>query len=187
MTTTTRPQVWIFVDWDETITAHDTLHLIAAPDSNEVEAPPPFFFFTDYYIKLLAEHEKEFGPRDTLERQLEYLDSLTAVENASVRNVEKHGLFKGVTNNDLFNRGKQVRFRDGWEEFTSHIKQSPNARIIAVISVNWSAVFIEGALKRIHDDNFIRQFEIRANVLVIIIGADRRTLRWTRTEREQGT
>jgi hypothetical protein len=162
--TSNRPNLWIFVDWDETITDHDTLNLIAPPDLDDPNGPPPFSFFSQYYMKLIAEHEEEFGPRDTLERQLEYLDSMTSVENASVSKVEEHGLFKGVTNEDLYERGKQVHFRKGWEEFTKQVRKSPNARLLAILSVNWSTVFIEGALWGLHDEEFMKQLEIRANV-----------------------
>jgi len=186
--TTDRPDIWIFVDWDETITDHDTLALIPPPDSTDLNGPPPFSFFSEYYVKLVAEHEKEFGPRDTLERQLEYLDSMTSVENASVSKLEEHELFKGVMAEDLHERGKQVRFRDGWEEFTKQVAEHPNARLIGILSVNWSAEFIEGALRRIHDDKFMEQLEIRANVILSIfnIFAEVRTLRWIMKEKERG-
>ena len=158
------PKVWIFTDWDETITSKDTLALIAPPDSSEPGGPPPFSFFVDYYMQLIHDFENSFGPRNTLQRQLEFLDSIKVVEKASVSNVEKHGLFKGVTNSDLCERSERVTYRDGWKNFTKKVEDSEHARLVAVLSVNWSAVFIESALRRIHDATFINGIEIRANV-----------------------
>jgi thiamine phosphate phosphatase / amino-HMP aminohydrolase len=160
----TRPELWIFADWDETITSHDTLSLIAPPDSSDPNGPPPFSYFSQYYTNLVREHEREFGPRDTLDRQLEYLASLAPVEQASMKKVEERGLFKGVREEDIRKRAQYVEFRDGWKEFTERAMNEQHVQLKGVLSVNWSKVFIRSALQRIHDDEFMRQFEIRANV-----------------------
>jgi len=152
------------VDWDETITSHDTLSLVAPPDSSEPGAPPPFSYFVQCYLKLMRDYEQSFGPRDTLEQQLAYLESLGPVEKTSVRKVEEKGLFKGVTEEDLKKRAQQVEFRNGWKEFTEQAMKRDNVQIMGILSVNWSTVFISSALRRIHDDAFMEQFEIRANV-----------------------
>jgi hypothetical protein len=112
--------LWIFADWDETITSHDTLSLIAPPDSSEPNGPP----------------------------------------------VEDEGLFKGVREEDICKRAQKVEFRDGWKEFTEQAMNEEHIRLMGILSVNWSKVFINCALRRIHNDAFMRQFEIRANVSV---------------------
>jgi len=173
-----RPNLLIFCDWDETITAEDTLALIPNPDSSEPDAPPPFSYFSKYYLNLLAEHEKEIGPRDTLERQLEYLDSLGSVERKSVTRVEEKGLFKGVKEDDIRQRAEHVKFRDGWKRFGEELEKSAYAKFVAVISVNWSSMFIETALRRVHHDDFMRQLIIRANVVSLFSAPNERTLRW---------
>lgn len=164
MTSGKRPKLWIFADWDETITSRDTLSLVAPPDSSEPNAPPPFSYFVQYYTELMSESERSFGPRDTLERQLAYLESLGPVERTSVREVEEKGLFKGVAEEDLKKRAQQVEFRKGWKEFTEQAITRDDIRLMGILSVNWSTVFISSALRRIHDDAFMNQFEIRANV-----------------------
>ena len=164
MTSTKKPNLWIFADWDETITSHDTLSLVAPPDSSEPNAPPPFPYFVQYYLEVIADYEQSFGPRDTLEQQLEYLESLGPVERVSVRKVEEKGLFKGVKEEDIKKRAQQVEFREGWKEFTEEAMRRDNVRLMGILSVNWSSVFIDSALRRIHDDAFMQQFEIRANV-----------------------
>jgi hypothetical protein len=155
----TQPKLLIFADWDETITSHDTLSLVAPPDTPNSTCPP-FSFFTDCYLDDMTRHEKAFGPRDTVEKQLEYLGSLSVVEMASVRRVEEYGLFKGVREADIRERSTQVNFRDGWEAFTAEITAREHVQFMAVLSVNWSKVLIDCALKRMHDT----RFEIRANV-----------------------
>ena len=160
----TRPELWIFADWDETITSHDTLSLIAPPDSSDPNGPHLFSYFSQYYSNLMTKHENAFGPRDTLGRQLEFLASLTPVEKATVQEVEAEGLFKGVREEDIRKRAQQVEFRDGWKDFTERAMTKEHVRLMGILSVNWSKVFIRSALQRIHDDAFMRQFEIRANV-----------------------
>jgi len=163
-TSTPRREIWVLADWDETITAHDTLALIAPPDSSAENAPPPFSYFGKYYAGLVTEHEKAFGPRNTMQRQLAYLESLGPVEAASIKEVEDKGLFKGVLETDIRERANRVEFRDGWKAFTEYARQKAHVRLLGVLSVNWSKVFIEAALRRIHDDAFMKEFEIRANV-----------------------
>jgi len=185
-TSNPRPEVWILTDWDETITAHDTLALIAPPDSSGDDAPPPFSYFGKYYMDLVTEHEKAFGPRNTMQRQLAYLESLAPVEAASIKEVEDKGLFKDVLETDIQERAKRVEFRDGWKAFTEYAQQKDHVRLIGILSVNWSKVFIEAALRRVHDDAFMKEFEIRANVSPrrrpFLMA---RTLKWTLRGEEQ--
>jgi hypothetical protein len=152
----------IFTDWDETITSKDTLALIAPPDGST--GAPPFSWFGEYYMELMHDFENSFGPRDTLERQLAFLDELRIVERKSVAMVEKRGLFKGVTIEELCGRTKKVEFREGWKECAEKVRRSEHTTLVAVVSVNWSAVFIEAALKYLHGDEFVKDIEIRANV-----------------------
>jgi len=183
-----KPTLWIFADWDETVTIHDTLKLIAPPDSFGPDAPPPFSFFVDCYLALLSEHNQSFGPRDSLERELQYLDSLGSVETASIRKVEEYGLFRGVREVDIRERAQKVEFRNGWKEFTEQAMKQTDVQLMGIISVNWSRVFIESALRRIHDDAFIEQLDIRSNVLRSRSNylADDRNWKWILRERERG-
>jgi hypothetical protein len=114
----------------------------------------------------MSAHIKAFGPRDTLDRELEFLASLTPVEKATVKKVEEEGLFKGVKEEDIRKRAQKVTFRDGWKEFTEQAMKNEHVRLKGVLSVNWSKAFIESALRRIHNDIFMKQFEVRANVRV---------------------
>ena len=185
-----RLPLWIFVDWDETITSEDTLKLIAPPESSERDAPPPISFFGDYYNTLLQEHAQSFGPRDSLERQLEYLDSVGVVERASIRNVEEFGVFKGLREADICERAQHVKFREGWKEFTEEAAKRGDVQLKAIISVNWSTIFIRSALQKIHDEGFMTQIAIHANVYIYISNEKRglidRTWKWIPREKQQG-
>jgi hypothetical protein len=168
MTTTMRPPLWIFTDWDETITSEDTLYLIAPPDDNKPNSSPPFSFFSEYYMSLATDFETWFGPRDTLARQLEYLQELGPAERESIRKIEELGLFKDVRIEDIKERSKTVKFRHGWENFIGQVrKQEDRVRFIAVLSVNWSGVFIRTALEQALGSEFVETVEIRANVLPV--------------------
>ena len=169
---TAKPTLCIFSDWDETITNHDTLSLIAPPDSSDLNGPPPLSYFSEYYSNLIAAHKRWFGARDTLERQLNYLGSLTPVEKASIEKIEENGLFKGVRGAEICKRAQQVQFREGWNEFTEYVTGKNHVRLMGILSVNWSKLFINCALRRIHDDAFMAQIEIWANVCLLEDMAD---------------
>ena len=176
------------MDWDKTITSKDTLCLIAPPDDNKPNSSPPFSFFAKYYMSVTTEFENSFGPRDTLPRQLEYLHDLGPAEKKSVMKIEELGLFKNVTVQDIKQRSKSVKFRSGFQDFIAALGQrAEHVRFMGVLSVNWSAVFIRTALEHVLGSEFVKTFEIRANVrftssLLMLC----RKLKWTKKGKVPG-
>ncbi|KAN0060905.1 hypothetical protein ACQY0O_006639 [Thecaphora frezii] len=144
---TEAPRLMIFVDWDETITAQDTLSLIAPPAGTQ-EKGHDFAHYTDAYMADLSAHELAFGVRDSLEKQLAFLESIDEVEKKSVTRVEEGGLFSGVRMQDILQRAESVSFRDGWESADEWLIEKAAKGLIEldVISVGWSAAFIQQAL-----------------------------------------
>lgn len=134
----------LFFDWDETITSHDTLSLIAPPE-HEQRHGEPFSSYTAAYLSDLESFEKSFGERHTWDSQLEFLDRIDEVERASVARVEAGGLFRDMPLSDLLSRAQHVQFRSGWETFSTWLATQP-AVSADIISVGWSAVFIRLAL-----------------------------------------
>lgn len=124
----------LFCDWDETITAHDTLALIAPPDG--VHPGPPFASYGKAYMDDMAEHDRRWAddrakhaqaattesrPSSQVVRlsvQQAYLASFDIVELASQQRIEQGALFKGCDMEAIEARARQhVQWRDGWAEF----------------------------------------------------------------------
>ncbi|PWN89588.1 hypothetical protein FA10DRAFT_268118 [Acaromyces ingoldii] len=135
----------LFLDWDETISAHDTLACIAPPDGTH--AGPHFGWYGDEYKRDLEEHERQFDrPRDTLDGQLAFLDSLDDVELRSQARIEDGGLFKGFDPEQMDERARrQVTLRNGWAEAAAKRLAAEEVEH-HIISVGWSARFIRAAL-----------------------------------------
>ena len=137
----------LFFDWDETITAADTLSLIAPPEGEQLHGPA-FGHYTEAYLADLSEFESSFGTRTDWERQLEFLGAIDTVEVASVSRVEQGGLFRGMPKSALLERATKVQFRAGWDAFAHWLHAETEARTVSadVISVGWSAEFIRHAI-----------------------------------------
>ncbi|SJX62015.1 uncharacterized protein SRS1_10642 [Sporisorium reilianum f. sp. reilianum] len=147
--TTTTPPLHLFFDWDETITASDTLALIAPPESTQLHGPP-FSSYTSAYLSDLSAFEASFGVRLDWTRQLEFLGALDSVEQASVARVEDGGLFKGMPLAEMLARAEtQVEFRAGWDAFYAWLAAQTEARALdaRIISVGWSSTFIRHAIE----------------------------------------
>ncbi|EPQ28262.1 uncharacterized protein PFL1_04089 [Pseudozyma flocculosa PF-1] len=141
------PRMMVFLDWDETITAQDTLSLIAPPAGTQQDGED-FAHYTEAYMTDLSSHEQTFGERDTLEKQTAYLESIDEVEKTSVNRVEQGGLFVGVKMADIQRRAETVSFRDGWDGAHEWLEQKAEEGDAEtdIISVGWSAEFIRHAL-----------------------------------------
>jgi hypothetical protein len=156
----------MFMDWDETISAHDTLALIAPPDGQQQEGER-FAWYGEAYMHDLQEHLRSWkeGGCDATTMLLQedvrddlghawtgywnYLISLDAVELASQRRIEEGGLFVGFDPRAMTERARQVKLRPGWSDFAKKRlsgNQDDDDDEWHVISVGWSAKFIEAAL-----------------------------------------
>lgn len=157
----------LFLDWDETISAHDTLALIAPPDGQHPGVP--FGEYGKAYMEDLAKHERTWRyegkeddatsrdatiavPRPSLgadwRRQWAFLGSLDEVELASQRRIEEGGLFCHFDPLAMEKRAvEQVELRTGWEGFARQTLAEDGVEY-HIISVGWSARFIAAALRR---------------------------------------
>ncbi|KAK9476601.1 HAD-like domain-containing protein [Lipomyces japonicus] len=136
-----RPQV-LFVDWDETITEVDTMHLVAAAAyATKPDFKPEWNYFGNEYLKDYNNYVQKFGKRNNLVDELRFLDGLTEVELTSVRRVERSGLFKGITKNALLKQASNVKIRPGWWDVVKNCKKL--GILIVIVSVNWSQLLIQ--------------------------------------------
>lgn len=142
----------LFFDWDETITAHDTLALIAPPDGEHPGVP--FEEYGKKYIEDLESHLKEWKEahaefESSMDGYLAYLESLDKVELASQKRIQEGGLFRGCDIQKLEDRARRhVELRQGWKEFSEQwLQNKSNPLEYHIISVGWSARFIAAALQ----------------------------------------
>jgi len=164
--------VTLLLDFDGTITQNDTIGILAelairrSPDPDCTRAL--WEGIVNDYISDHEAHVKGYVPRAEdrkwLSQEFAFLESLRPVEAASAERVEQSGLFKGLSDEDLREWGRvcvsigngkglvgtldyeraHVGLRRGFQPFVSKAVQK--GWDLAVISVNWSEAFVEGAI-----------------------------------------
>lgn len=111
--------MYLFLDYDETLTSHDTLSLIPSPSPS---GSGDFSSYTQAYLSDMRAHEASYShshegegyERNTVRGQLRFLGSLADVERRSVARVEKGGLFLGWRPEEAEDRAREkVRLRRG--------------------------------------------------------------------------
>ncbi|KAK9377110.1 HAD-like domain-containing protein [Lipomyces chichibuensis] len=143
----------LIMDWDETITRADTVHLVAeaayqahATSSSSPRGVPPWSDFTNAYMTDYLAYQSSFGPRTSLQKELEFLTASASIEQASVSRIEKAGLFKSITAMHLQEQAAKVEIRPG---FINVIRRCRTLGVmLGIMSVNWSQVFIRSALQQ---------------------------------------
>ena len=131
-----RRPVFLFLDWDGTITAKDTTHLIARVGSSHQQQrliENQDFSFRDPWDDLVQaysddfhRHQNAYQPqalqRKSISEEQEWLESLSTIEARSIQRVEESGIFKGVTQSELHCAGSKavedgsLHLRDGWDK-----------------------------------------------------------------------
>jgi 2-hydroxy-3-keto-5-methylthiopentenyl-1-phosphate phosphatase len=158
-------QVQLFLDWDGTLTKHDTILVLSriGYEVNERNGRKlqPWQDIVQAYLDDLEAHTVSYQPakewRRSVQEESKYLTSLKKVEWNSIKRVEKAGIFKGVKAADLEAGAKEalekgeVEMRPGWEKLlmldSKTNSQQNNVADLLVVSVNWSGVFIRECLR----------------------------------------
>ena len=152
--------ILLFLDWDSTLTAESTLPLIASV-ATYPEQHPHLLELSNAYINDLNAHNANYRPlpsdRKTLDQELEYLESLSVVEKASISRVEASGIFKDVTPagielaTESFVKNGKIKLRKGWKQLIRSVQQPMEGTVrgeVHVVSVAWSALFISSCLQK---------------------------------------
>ncbi|KAK9467627.1 HAD-like domain-containing protein, partial [Lipomyces arxii] len=144
---------WILIsDWDETITTTDTLHLVAeaAYEANHNVKLVPWADLSTAYVRDYTAYSHSFGPRTTIDRELEFLKAIRNVEIDSINRVEKACIFKNVKLEGLQKAAQKLTVRPG---FNHVLDRCRNLKIrTAIMSVNWSCMFIQAAMQSRYGD-----------------------------------
>lgn len=128
------------VDFDQTITAIDTIAALASTAYRRPNNLPPFSHFSNVYMK----HYRQYllsAPRPTsFEQEVSYQQGLKSVELASVAEIERLGLFSGVTRDSIRAVARTIEVRPGFNQFLSRCQTT--ATPVVVLSVNWTSELI---------------------------------------------
>ncbi|KAF1845863.1 uncharacterized protein K460DRAFT_366714 [Cucurbitaria berberidis CBS 394.84] len=160
-----QPFHWI-LDWDGTITRHDTLDtLVNISASAKPDFPTEDAWrrvtkaYMDDYTATLKQLKPDGVLPKTVEDERELLKNLKAVEQRSLDRVSSSGIFAGLTATQIAAgtqkaiSSQQVDFRPGFANFTQDAQAQQVGSIghtrslINVLSVNWSQHFISSCLR----------------------------------------
>ena len=172
--TMTSRRLLLLLDWDGTITQHDTLNLIA-PALNEVKSDSPdFSIYQDEYMRDYTEFKTMFGQITNREQMYDYLRSIRKVEERSLNRI--NCLFEGTNDAQRRSRIGKICYRKGWAAMQYWMAQRVASHTLAayIVSVNWSRTFISDALKACAEQNGVEQVisYVYANELVTKPGSD---------------
>jgi thiamine phosphate phosphatase / amino-HMP aminohydrolase len=159
------PRMQIVMDWDSTLTTHDTTPVIASigyknAARNEGANPKPWSWVEDAYLRDLKAHEDAYDPkpehRGTIKEESAWLASLKYVERRSFQRLKDEDLFEGLSKDDMEKGGMKglrdgtVVLRPGWQEVLAMAiprqKGAEALATVAIVSVGWSETFIRGCL-----------------------------------------
>lgn len=133
-------------DWDETITCHDTIqHVAAAAYARKPHYRPHFDHFTEVYAAAYNEFARTATPEPSFAGELRYQKQLRKVEMALINEIERLRLFQGVEPLDLQRQAVHAQLQPHFVEFARvcQLRAVP----LVILSLNWSHVFIEAALR----------------------------------------
>lgn len=154
----TKPVHWI-LDWDGTITRHDTLDaLVSIAASSKPNSPilDEWNRVSKAYMADYTAAMKKLAPGgnlpQTIQAETNLLQALKSVEQASLDRVSASEIFAGLTRTltedgakNLISSGK-VELRRGFTQFLQLV-QSRDHDCLDLLSVNWSRFFINACLK----------------------------------------
>jgi 2-hydroxy-3-keto-5-methylthiopentenyl-1-phosphate phosphatase len=156
--------VQLFLDWDGTLTKHDTVLVLTRigyrVNERKGRSLQAWDIIVNAYLDDLKAHTASYQPvkeqRKTIEEESKYLTSLKQIERSSVERVEKACIFKGIKAADLESgaaealQGGDVELRPGWNDIfklaATTSAQDNGVVDCTIVSVNWSGVFIRQCL-----------------------------------------
>lgn len=153
----------LVADWDETITTHDTTHLVADAAYSRKPDLPPFSNFTSIYVNALAAYDsrQQHEACADFETELTYQKGLKNVEMTSINALEQQGIFLGLKRADFAKQAPHIPLRAGFVEFAHKLRDLEIP--LYILSINWSKTMIEATLK-LHGIDF---FTVVANDLEV--------------------
>ncbi|PIA19625.1 hypothetical protein COEREDRAFT_5448 [Coemansia reversa NRRL 1564] len=154
-TSTIRRALVLALDFDQTLTTTDTLHLVASTARQKYPDRLGFQWFIDKYMDdyytfknkwepIIARHAEEKTVTTALLDQ--YLEAQREVEKASLARISQHAILAGTSRREFADGGCSVQLQPDSAKVINHFLRIPECHI-CIVSVNWSEDFIRGALE----------------------------------------
>ncbi|KAJ2077354.1 hypothetical protein H4R24_005183 [Coemansia sp. RSA 988] len=143
------------LDFDQTLTTTDTLHLVASTARQKHPERLNFQWFADKYMEdfnvfktkwepVITKHANEQTVTAALLNQ--YLEAQRAVEEASLARISKYAILAGTSRQEFADGGRSVKLQPGAATVINYFLCTPGCHV-CIVSVNWSEDFIRGALE----------------------------------------
>ncbi|KAH3671840.1 hypothetical protein OGAPHI_000026 [Ogataea philodendri] len=135
----------IFSDWDDTITAKDTISLIFDVLGANAEHGADYFFkfymtnFNKFQTETLP--GKPFASRDSVEKEVQYQQATKESEKSSIYEAVRLKVFKGISRSTFQGLTTKVPIKLGFYDFYKTVSQS-NIKF-TVLSINWTGLLIQ--------------------------------------------
>jgi thiamine phosphate phosphatase / amino-HMP aminohydrolase len=151
----------IFLDFDGTITAKDTIGELAnsalrIQQGRGSDLQRQWKHVVKAYMDDCKQHDCDYhvaeDKRTLAEQEVAYLREMKGVEIRSLDRIRDSSVFKGIESEQLRQAGRDalaggiIRFRDGFGDFVEARRRE--GWKMYVISVNWSTAFIEGCISQ---------------------------------------
>lgn len=141
----------IYIDFDGTIAVSEAFENLAAAAYASVKTSdpyPPWSYFSETYYEEYEAFSDAFGPRTTLQRELEYQTSAGTrkVEADSFARVAASGVFNQTQFANLVAAARTVELRPGFFDLLAYAFGEGIQP--AVVSLNWSPSWIRLVLRQ---------------------------------------
>ncbi|EPX75114.1 uncharacterized protein SOCG_02590 [Schizosaccharomyces octosporus yFS286] len=135
------------VDFDETITAHDTISCLA----NAANKPDVWKFLANSYWEEYMAWKSGLPKLTTLSSHLNLLQAGGFAETASLQRVQSYKFFQGLSMEQLDAVASSITLRDGFDKFLQSLMPRLRDRSdeFHILSINWSSRVIQNTLRRI--------------------------------------
>lgn len=178
---TTSPRLILCADFDNTITSHDTIHLLVERacrnSSHATQKQQQWEQFVDHYhqdVLDLNEKYRTYVPSSTANSLEPYLVELAAKDMESIQRVIQGRILQSIhMPGDCHDMIQKIKVRDGvWNVFQS-------VDSIHVISSNWSRVLIQQVLENLDmtkaNQESQRDIQVHANALQVDLNSEDHT------------
>ncbi|KAG7834163.1 hypothetical protein KL943_003459 [Ogataea angusta] len=158
----------IVSDWDDTVTAKDTIAVIFDVLGKDTQYGFDYFFkfYMDSFNKFQNEilPGKSYSLRDCLEREIMYQKAIKESEKSSINEAVRLAVFRGIGKSTFENLVKKIPIRAGFESFYNYICNT-NMHF-SVLSINWTGLMIAkyfASFKKLPDQILVNEFEFDSN------------------------
>ncbi|KAG2195415.1 hypothetical protein INT47_002854 [Mucor saturninus] len=138
----------ILIDFDQTITLHDTIGALGQFGVSQTHNPKPWSYFVDSYLNQYRQHRDGLSKPADFKGFLQQLDSYRPIEQASLARITQHNVFQGIPRQDFIQQGQSLSQTELLPNVMSTLKAYRDN--IRIVSLNWSKDWIVGftGLKR---------------------------------------